>query len=734
MATVRSVSVSGGGGSAGGTAPRTATMFACVTTLSNTLLGVSVVGVAGGFARAGWLIGTFYLMVFAFLAGSGLHLLARSSMTVSALAKRREDAREEAEGEGGGGGKGRTRCIPPSSFRAVALVGAPRWAFLIDLAVALKCFGVATSYLVVVGDLMPTAMADILGRSYPDSVLRDRHVWVTIGFLLAAPLAFSRTLGALKYTATLAIGLVVFLAGMVMSFLVVPGLDACPPDETVANALDEPGTAVEGVAVATGGENSSRGLQLLASSARGMMSSSQAGAGIMEDMPGFASAGGDFDFGGGDEDGGSCFEGSNVLGSVRTILQTLPIFVFCFTCHQNIFTICNEIVRPTPARVDTVIACSMLVAIAIYMSIAWGAYATFGVGVDGDLLTTYPRTGLLTTARICVSMLVTSCYPLQAHPSRVCILSTWKAFSLDMEEAYSSLATDDGAGTEKYTAEDSISPSLRRHRNASGPPEAPLSSNGSVVADSNTAASPNSLGCRDGGASPSSEPGQRGKRRLLGGGEVVGGLTSAAQGGVGGDVDNTRFGEDARRGTAEVEARFLGVNDREQRGELLSEGAHAAAAAAAAPDEEAGLERGGGEHVGWRQHHLQGDAADIEAAGRGRAFPRTVCSARQAAGEGEGEAAFWTSPDGFRHIVVTAAFLALSYTIAMAVNDLGVILEVVGATGSTTVAFVLPGLLYLKLHPEPHPKRSLATLQLAVGLLIIPVALTFIALGHSAEG
>ncbi|CAM9547707.1 unnamed protein product [Ascophyllum nodosum] len=65
--------------------------------------------------------------------------------------------------------------LPPSSFRAVALVGAPvrwtyqpgshrrkvtqdfsstfllRWAFLIDVAVALKCFGVATSYLVVVG-------------------------------------------------------------------------------------------------------------------------------------------------------------------------------------------------------------------------------------------------------------------------------------------------------------------------------------------------------------------------------------------------------------------------------------------------------------------------------------------------------------------------------------------------------------------------------------------------------
>lgn len=60
-------------------------------------------------------------------------------------------------------------------------------------------------------------------------------------------------------------------------------------------------------------------------------------------------------------------------------------------------------------------ACSMLVAIAIYMSLSWGAYATFGIGVEGDLLETYPRTGLLTTARICVSMLVTSCYPLQVR-------------------------------------------------------------------------------------------------------------------------------------------------------------------------------------------------------------------------------------------------------------------------------------------------------------------------------
>ena len=63
-ATTATAAVGGGAGTGGrgggqevaGTTPRTATMFACVTTLSNTLLGVSVVGVAGGFSRAGYTV------------------------------------------------------------------------------------------------------------------------------------------------------------------------------------------------------------------------------------------------------------------------------------------------------------------------------------------------------------------------------------------------------------------------------------------------------------------------------------------------------------------------------------------------------------------------------------------------------------------------------------------------------------------------------------------------------
>ncbi|CAN0367996.1 unnamed protein product, partial [Ascophyllum nodosum] len=52
-------------------------------------------------------------------------------------------------------------------------------------------------------------------------------------------------------------------------------------------------------------------------------------------------------------------------------------------------------------------------------------YATLGVGVEDDLLEVYPETRLITAAR--------------AHPSRLCILSTWKAFAGDMHKAYSGL-------------------------------------------------------------------------------------------------------------------------------------------------------------------------------------------------------------------------------------------------------------------------------------------------------
>ena len=66
-------------------------------------------------------------------------------------------------------------------------------------------------------------------------------------------------------------------------------------------------------------------------------------------------------------------------------------------------------------------------------------------------------------------------------------------------------------------------------------------------------------------------------------------------------------------------------------------------------------------------------------------------------------------------MAVTLLELMASLLIALCVLDLGKVLGVVGATGSTLVSYILPGLLYVQTFPECHCKRLLAFGQLLLG-------------------
>lgn len=81
-----------------------------------------------------------------------------------------------------------------------------------------------------------------------------------------------------------------------------------------------------------------------------------------------------------------------------------------------------------------------------------------------------------------------------------------------------------------------------------------------------------------------------------------------------------------------------------------------------------------------------------------------------------------------RYMVITAVFLGASFAIALSVEDLGVMLSLVGATGSTLVSYILPGFCYYFLFKDDGPawKRYVALFQGCLGLIIIPVCLTFI--------
>jgi hypothetical protein len=82
-----------------------------------------------------------------------------------------------------------------------------------------------------------------------------------------------------------------------------------------------------------------------------------------------------------------------------------------------------------------------------------------------------------------------------------------------------------------------------------------------------------------------------------------------------------------------------------------------------------------------------------------------------------------SEPDELFYII-TLSFLSLSFILAMIVDDLGIILALVGATGSTLVSYILPGLIYLKLHPDSP--RLMAWVQLIAGLCVTPVSLYYL--------
>jgi Amino acid permeases len=102
-----------------------------------------------------------------------------------------------------------------SSFFALSQITYPNAAVVFDAAIAIKCFGVGVSYMIIIGDLMP-GVAEAFGLTSMDlPYLEDRRFWITIFFLIfIIPLSFPKKLDSLKYTsvvALMAIGYLVIL-------------------------------------------------------------------------------------------------------------------------------------------------------------------------------------------------------------------------------------------------------------------------------------------------------------------------------------------------------------------------------------------------------------------------------------------------------------------------------------------------------------------------------------------
>ena len=112
--------------------------------------------------------------------------------------------------------------------------------------------------------------------------------------------------------------------------------------------------------------------------------------------------------------------------NVALTVSRLPIFVFAFTCHHNIFPIVNELELLSQRRLNIVICCSIGCALVVYSIVALEGYKTFGSLVRGDVLLNYPENIPVTVLRICIAFMLTLHYPLQLDPARRCISSLVK--------------------------------------------------------------------------------------------------------------------------------------------------------------------------------------------------------------------------------------------------------------------------------------------------------------------
>eukprot|EP01032_Pedospumella_encystans_P012238 gene12238-14171_t len=180
--------------------------------LTNTLLGSSVLGLPYAFSQTGWLVGSILLLICAASSAFALHTLSLCAMRLN---KQEKDQADESD---------KPQKIVGATFYSVAKASLPQYTLIIDIAIALKCFGVSISYLIVVSDLMPF-VASNFGAT---GMWIGRELWVVIGFCIGAPMCLLKDLSSLATVSSFAIVFVSFFALLVCLYgMDIEGFDPC---------------------------------------------------------------------------------------------------------------------------------------------------------------------------------------------------------------------------------------------------------------------------------------------------------------------------------------------------------------------------------------------------------------------------------------------------------------------------------------------------------------------------
>lgn len=172
--------------------PMSSSIHSGVITLLHTACGAGILAMPYAFKPFGLVLGIILIIICGIAASTGLYLQSYVSKYVPAQ---------------------------HASFFSLCQLTYPQLSVVFDAAIAVKCFGVGVSYLVVVGDLLPQIMATFTDNSW----LLSRQFQITVVTLLVvAPLCFMKRLDSLRYTSSIAISAVAYLCVLVVFHFLVP--------------------------------------------------------------------------------------------------------------------------------------------------------------------------------------------------------------------------------------------------------------------------------------------------------------------------------------------------------------------------------------------------------------------------------------------------------------------------------------------------------------------------------
>lgn len=293
-----------------------ATFKSSVINLMNTIMGAGMLAMPYAIRANGLVLGVFFIAFSACCSSFGLYLQGQC-----------------------------TRYVPKgqASFFSLSKLTYPQLGVVFDIAIAIKCFGVGISYLVVIGDLMPKIVSNLVNDDYlaTHDYLLTRNLWISLFmFIIIAPLSFLRKLDSLKYASMIALSSVAYLVILVFVHF-------------AHNDIIEKGEVR-----------------------------------IIKPE------------------------------SVSKMLSNFPIFVFAYTCHQNMFSIVNELKINTPKMINNIIEFAIGMACFLYILVGVSGYLTFGDLVQGNVIAMYPDSTGTTIGRIAIVILVMLSFPLQCHPCR----------------------------------------------------------------------------------------------------------------------------------------------------------------------------------------------------------------------------------------------------------------------------------------------------------------------------